>query len=151
LSLTEHRLSRAAFYPAPSQNDEPHPFFPEGISQLTMFADYRVPQILHRVRILEYDASVLDLLHAHTPIAHGDPIELSIRVGSILAVEAVKNEIVAIQKREGKENIENLSSVLIDFWLWDTAKLLEKRDSRLPNTIELADEVPIHRTRSIWY
>ena len=40
----------AAFYP--EDPSAPHPLFPAGpaIHELTMFADYRVPQILHHLR-----------------------------------------------------------------------------------------------------
>ena len=40
------------------------PLLPQGINQLTMFAVYRVPQILHHLRILDYPPT---LLHPQDP------------------------------------------------------------------------------------
>ena len=52
----------AAFYP--EDPSAPHPLFPAGpaIQQLTMFADYRVPQILYHLRMLSYPPALVELL-----------------------------------------------------------------------------------------
>lgn len=149
----------AAFYP--SSADAPHPLFPGAqgpdIGRLTMFADYRVPQILHHLCILTYPASLLTKLHSSTPLAPGSREELSLRAASIIAVERVRHEILRlIQDEEGGAGASDaarigvVSSVLIDFYLWDLAKKVESGEERIEG-IETADMVPIHRTRSIWY
>ncbi|PPQ92854.1 hypothetical protein CVT25_004342 [Psilocybe cyanescens] len=148
----------AAFYPA--SPSDPHPLFPgpQGpeIRRLTMFADYRVPQILHHLCILTYPASLLRKLHAHTPLAPGSREEISLRVSSIIAVERVREEILHLIKHEegGDSDAASragvVSSVLIDFYLWDLAKKVESGEEKIEN-IETAEIVPIHRTRSVWY
>lgn len=149
----------AAFYPA--SPDDPHPLFPglEGpaISQLTMFADYRVPQILHHLRILTYPPPLLGKLNSQSPFAPGSREELSLRSASIVAVERVREEVLRlIQEEEGANSSHAasqrgvVSSVLIDFYLWDLAKKVESGEEMIEG-IETAEIVPIHRTRSIWY
>ena len=146
----------AAFFPDPSTPDQiPHPIFPGGgIHQLTMFADYRVPQILHHFKILTYPPSLLNLLKSGHNFEHGSKEEVSIRAASIVAVERVRDEILFLrdQSKEtagaatvGWERDPDvpICSVLIDFYLWDAAKQIEN-DAR-----EVV--VPPHRTRSIWY
>ena len=143
----------AAFYP-PSP-DAPHPLFPSGpaIHQLTMFADYRVPQILHHLRIISYPPSFIKALRSHKSFPTGCREEVSIRAASIVAVERVRKEMIALAEvREGSENVneEEISSVLIDFYLWDLAKKLETGEEHIDG-VETAEILPAHRTRSIWY
>ena len=78
----------AAFFPLPSPNQIPHPIFPGGgIHKLTMFADYRVPQILHHLKVLTYPPSLLALLESGHYFEHGSKEEVSIRAASIIAVD----------------------------------------------------------------
>ncbi|KAJ7180373.1 hypothetical protein C8R43DRAFT_399187 [Mycena crocata] len=141
----------AAFYPAAPETT--HPLFPgstgSAIHQLTMFADYRVPQILHHLRILSYPPTLLQLLHAGTMLAPGSREELSLRAASVVAVERVRAEMLTLQAGENPAE-SAVSSVLIDFYLWDLAKKVERGEERIEG-IETADMVPTHRTRSIWY
>ncbi|OCH92623.1 hypothetical protein OBBRIDRAFT_833283 [Obba rivulosa] len=142
----------AAFYPvSPSA---PHPLFPHGtrIAELTMFADYRVPQILHHLRILTYPSQLVRLLRAHAMLKNGSREELSIRAASIVAVERVREAIEKLMREEGaKDEVgADVSSVLIDFYLWDLAKRIEGGEQRVEG-IETTEILPAHRTRSIWY
>lgn len=146
----------AAFYP--QETSIPHPIFPgprgPAIEHLTMFADYRVPQILHHLRILTYPSSLLHMLHAGTPLGSGSREEVSIRCASIVAVERLKEEIMKM--RQGGESLQGdggagvVSSVLIDFYLWDLAKEVESGNEKIEG-IDTTELVPGHRTRSIWY
>ncbi|RXW22869.1 hypothetical protein EST38_g2979 [Candolleomyces aberdarensis] len=144
----------AAFYPASST--DVHPIFPGKrgpmISKLTMFADYRVPQILHHLRILSYPPSLITKLESGVYLPSGSKEELSLRVASIAAVERVRKEILGIMQAESTTTVADdaVSSVLIDFYLWDLAKKVEIGVQRIEG-IETADMAPIHRTRSIWY
>lgn len=156
----------AAFYPASPTT--PHPLFPSKrgpmIEGLTMFADYRVPQVLHHLRILDYPPSLVQLLSTGKELPPGSREELSIRAASIVAVERVRKEIDRIIRKEELEHKEaenargeqrqdgagKVSSVLIDFYLWDLAKRIETGEEALDG-LETAPMVPIHRTRSIWY
>lgn len=138
----------AAFYPPPLLKQK-HPIFhgPHGpkIHQLTMFADYRVPQILHHLQILSYPPSLLRLLRGASPIAPGSVEEISIRSASIVAVERLRE--VMLKLRREDESLDQFSSVVIDFYLWDLAKKVEESQERL----SMFQLVPIHRTRSVWY
>lgn len=120
----------------------PHPLFPHGIAQLTMFADYRVPQLLHHLRILTYPHTLASALRDHTPLAYGSRQEVSIRAASVLAVEGVRERM----REAGAE----VSSVIIDFYLWDLAKRLEGGEKQIEG-LETDDMLPPHRTRSVWY
>ena len=128
-----------------------------------MFADYRVPQILHHLRILAYPAALLQRLRARAPLAHGSREEVGIRAASVVAVERVRRAIGALramraqgrrqgrlEEGEGEEEEEEISSVLIDFYLWDVAKRLERGEERMDG-VQTDEMVPAHRTRSIWY
>ncbi|KAI0917446.1 hypothetical protein AcW1_007358 [Taiwanofungus camphoratus] len=145
--------SWAAFYPAsPSL---PHPLFPNGaeIHQLTMFADYRVPQILHHLRILVYPVMLIKLLKRHRMLMPGCREELSIRAASIIAVEKLKVEISRLSRSAAAKagySEDRISSVLIDFFLWDLAKRIEEGKESI-REIEISEMLPAHRTRSIWY
>ncbi len=112
-----------------------------------MFADYRVPQILHHLKILSYPSSLVHLLREGTYMPSGSTEELSLRAASIVAVEHVREEIMKL--REGDEG-EQISSVVIDFFLWDLAKRIERGEEKIEG-IQTDDIVPCHRTRSIWY
>lgn len=120
-----------------------------------MFADYRVPQILHHLRILTYPTSLVRKLQAGTPLPSGSREELSLRSASIVAVELVRKQILELIQRDGGDSGKHdktavVSSVLIDFYLWDLAKRVESGAEKIEG-IETVSVVPIHRTRSIWY
>jgi Potential Queuosine, Q, salvage protein family len=141
----------AAFYPQSSSAT--HPLFPikASIQQLTMFADYRVPQILHHLRILSYPPTLLQMLKNKTSLENGSREEVSVRAASVIGVERVRDEILKIQSAgEGKNGNQEVSSVLIDFYLWDLAKRVENGEETIED-VETAEMVPAHRTRSIWY
>ncbi|PPQ75814.1 hypothetical protein CVT24_002676 [Panaeolus cyanescens] len=152
----------AAFYPA-SPTDT-HPIFPGSkgpeIRRLTMFADYRVPQILHHLSILTYPQSLLHRLHSHAYLPSGSKEEVSLRAASIVSVERVREEILRLITEEDKERGSSasklvsdaglVSSVLIDFYLWDLAKKIENGKEKIEG-LQTTELVPIHRTRSIWY
>ncbi|KAH9057522.1 hypothetical protein EDB87DRAFT_1565154 [Lactarius vividus] len=134
----------AAFSPAPAQH-APHPLFPRGIAQLTMFADYRVPQILHHLRLLTYAPALVHTLRARDLLVSGmSREEVAIRAASIVAVERV----AAALRADGGEGA--VSSVLIDFFLWDLAKRIEEGEDRIEG-VKTQPMLPAHRTRSIWY
>jgi len=139
----------AAFHPEDLRR-EPHPLFPNGVAELTMFADYRVPQILNQLKVIDYPATLIRTLKVGRVLQPGSREEVSIRSASILAVEQIRDAIKAKyldQKDEAEGRIIN--SVLIDFWLWDTAKKLECGESMMD--LPVREQLPIHRTRSVWY
>ncbi len=140
----------AALYPPTSSKDPSikHPLLPHGVSDLTMFADYRVPQILHHLRIITYPPHLVNLLKSKAYFAPGSREELSIRAASILAVEAIREEMLSLGGKDS--NRDQISSVIIDFYLWDLAKRIEDSHESLEG-IKTVEILPAHRTRSIWY
>ncbi|QRW00466.1 hypothetical protein RhiJN_28484 [Ceratobasidium sp. AG-Ba] len=141
----------AAFYPPPEVTS-PHPIFPLGVTELTMFADYRVPQILHHLGTIRYSPTLVAILQAGENLANGSETEMSIRAAGILAVESIKNQILQIRKqRPASDSLDSdICSVLIDFFLWDLAKTVESTTGEEGSAASPA-LAPIHRTRSIWY
>lgn len=118
-----------------------------------MFADYRVPQILHHLRILVYPVMLIKLLKRHRMLMPGCREELSIRAASIIAVEKLKVEISRLSRSAAAKagySEDRISSVLIDFFLWDLAKRIEEGKESI-REIEISEMLPAHRTRSIWY
>ena len=111
-----------------------------------MFADYRVPQILHHLKIIAYPPELTELLRSHAALPSGSREEVSIRAASIVSVERVRQEILKLRKGDEEE----ISSVLIDFYLWDLAKLIEAGKDRV-KCIQTNEILPAHRTGSIWY
>jgi hypothetical protein len=108
-----------------------------------MFADYRVPQILHHLRILTYPPALERKLCEHNYLEAGGKEELSIRAASIVAVERIREEIV-------KLGGEGVNSVLIDFFLWDLAKRIEEGEEKVEG-VGTAEIIPAHRTRTTRY
>ncbi|ODV89267.1 hypothetical protein CANCADRAFT_58239 [Tortispora caseinolytica NRRL Y-17796] len=107
------------------------------IDQLTMFADYRVPQILRDLGCIEYSPELNEIIAKRKIIKSGDPKEIEIRCVSIWAVELILRSI------KKSHNHTHLNAVLIDFYLWDYAKEVQK----LKN---MSTSIP-HRTRSCFY
>ncbi|KAF2448056.1 hypothetical protein P171DRAFT_519046 [Karstenula rhodostoma CBS 690.94] len=106
------------------------------IDKITMFADYRVPQILHSLGLISYCPPLEGRIRRGEMIESGHSWELQIRGCSIWAIELLRREILKIQP-DAKVN-----AILLDFFLYDLAK--EKENA--------GDEtLPHHRTRSIWY
>jgi hypothetical protein len=112
-----------------------------------MFADYRVPQILHHLRLLTYSPALVRLLESRTELAAGAATreEVAIRAASIVAVERVAAALCA-DGRAGK----GVCSVLVDFFLWDLAKRIEEGEDRVEG-IKTQPMLPAHRIRCIWY
>lgn len=107
------------------------------IDSLTMFADYRVPQILHHLGALQYSESLINRLKMTMPLDLGET-EAEIRGCSIWAVERIREELIGMMPRS---HHVGFNAVTIDFYLWDTAKA---------RSVEL-ENVPIHRIRTPFY
>lgn len=108
------------------------------IDELTMFADYRVPQSLLLFNVLEYSDELKHKLRSHYIFENGEAMEVEIRGCSIHAVELLKQYVVNKADRS-----LTINSVLIDHFLWDF---------RRKNAKQILNEVlPFHKTFSIYY
>ncbi|KAG9230378.1 hypothetical protein BJ875DRAFT_472354 [Amylocarpus encephaloides] len=106
------------------------------IDKITIFADYRVPQILNLLGCLWYSPLLQSSVNQKKMIESGHHWEIQLRGCSIWCVELIRREVLR-KHPEAKVN-----AILIDFFLYDTIKEREAAGQ---------EEIPHHRTRSIWY
>ncbi len=102
----------------------------DNLDALTMFADYKVPQALHGLGVLEYSNALRKTLVERELLAYGDRREVEIRAASVQAVERIAAALAA----RGRP----LAAYEVDWRLW---QLGQGRDWPLP----------YHRTRSAYY
>jgi hypothetical protein len=62
----------------------------DGLEELTAFADYRVPQSLRHMGILEYAPELAKAIDSGVELAHESEEEVEIRAMTILAVECMR-------------------------------------------------------------
>jgi len=106
------------------------------IDHITMFADYRIPQMLYTLGCLSYSPPLESCIRAKQLIAPGHSWEVQLRGCSIWCVELIRRQIV----RQHPE--AQINAVLIDFFLYDAMKELDMVNG---------EQIPHHRTRSVWY
>ena len=114
------------------------------ISELTMFPDYRVPQVLHSLGAISYSQALLEALRAGRQLEAGCRMEQELRGVSIRCVEELRG-LVARRLGEGgleaiRRNGWDLNSVSLDYFLWRYSK----REG-----VELS--APHHRTLTTFY
>ncbi|KAJ2892270.1 Queuosine salvage protein [Zalerion maritima] len=106
------------------------------INKLTMFADYRIPQILNTMGCLYYSPPLASAIQSGTMIESGSVREVELRACSIWCLELIKREILK------NHPDAKINAILMDFFLYDTMKEIEAKGE---------ETVKHHRTRSIWY
>lgn len=114
------------------------------VNEITMFADYRVPQILHVLGAIKYSPELARKLEQKEYLPSGCEDEVEIRGCSIHSVEVIVSEINKLEREAAKkgEKSHSINAILVDFYLWDTAKEEEEENTR---------KVECHRTRSVFY
>lgn len=113
-------------------NDPSNPFYFYDIDKLTMFADYRVPQILNHIGVMKYSNDLLNKLNSKEEIQFGSNEEIEIRAMTIVAVEKIKQRLFEVRGIK-------LLSIEIDWLLWNWGE-------------KVKDEIiPHHRTLTIYY
>lgn len=113
------------------QKDVEHLCHFADIDALTMFADYRVPQILRSMGVLTYSTALAASIDSYEQIPCGDEREVELRAQTIVAVDMLQLEL----RSRGK----NLMVLECDWLLWQQGERL--KDEILPH----------HRTLSIYY
>lgn len=103
----------------------------DDIGLLTTFPDYRVPQILRHVNVLKYNLLLEKQVDNQVIIQKGSIDEISIRAGTVLAVEKivhrVKREIFSNAKVDDCSKIvDDISAVTIDWYLWQRGEKLDR-------------------------
>ncbi|XP_043475508.1 queuosine salvage protein [Leptopilina heterotoma] len=108
--------------------------FPD-LDELTMFADYRVPQVLVHFDALNYTSSLLNSLESEIEMKADSEEEIEIRGCSIEVVERIVKEI----KTQSPDL--DCNAIQVDFYLWFY---------RRQHAQEL-EKVPFHKVRTIYY
>lgn len=102
------------------------------MNALTMFADYRVPQILRNLGVFVYTAELAADIDTKKEIPFGSEEETEIRACTIIAVEMLRNALL-------RQGVDNVIEIEIDWLLWQQGE-------------KIKDEIaPHHRTLTIYY
>lgn len=113
------------------------------IESISMFADYRIPQVLIHFGVMRYSNSLMSKLKSGEPLKQGSREEVEIRACSIEAVEQLCDKIHHLLK----DPALNLScptvvnAIVIDHFLWDYRR----------EHAEELERIPFHKTRTIYY
>jgi Potential Queuosine, Q, salvage protein family len=113
------------------QKDEEHPCYFSDIGALTMFADYRVPQILRSMGVLKYTDPLSASIDALEILPWGSEMEVELRAQTVVAVDMLQQAL----KSRGLD----LLVLECDWLLWQKGE--DMKDTILPH----------HRTLSIYY
>lgn len=101
------------------------------LHRLTAFADYKLPQVLRHLGVLEYEESLARKVDDQVPLPSGSREEVEIRAHTILAVEGLRREMALLGS--------SVPAVEIDAALWHMGQE------------DLFRLRPYHRTLSIYY
>lgn len=101
------------------------------LAKLTIFADYKLPQVLRHYRVLEYHPRLAERVDDQELLAPGGEEEVELRAATIWACELLRREMSHASGR-------TITAVEIDQLLWYLAQ----------NTSGMR---PYHRTRTIYY
>ena len=111
----------------------------DGIEELTMFADYRVPQSLQHYGVFVYGEELKKQLGSEELLEPGHRWEQEIRGCSIEAVQRVTARVLELLAERGVE--AKVNSILVDQFLWGYRR--QHSQAML--------SIPYHRVRSIYY
>uniref|UniRef100_A0A1I8ANG1 Queuosine 5'-phosphate N-glycosylase/hydrolase n=1 Tax=Steinernema glaseri TaxID=37863 RepID=A0A1I8ANG1_9BILA len=141
LFIKRAQILVADTYQCLSSKYEPANF--NDMDQLTMFADYRVPQVLCYFNALEYVKELKDFLWTYEVMELGHAYEAEIRGMSIYCCDRIVEEIKALRTAEDEaKGLQQITATDVDFYLW----CLRRKD---PEPVEKA--VPFHLVRCIYY
>lgn len=101
------------------------------IGALTIFADYKLPQMLRRFDALLYDEGLARRVDACVELPPGSREEVEIRAAAVWACEMVR--------RACEESVPGVTAAQIDAALWHAGQR------------KASDDRPYHRTRTIFY
>ncbi|CAO1442906.1 unnamed protein product [Diamesa hyperborea] len=117
-------------------------YFKDISTAITMFADYRVPQVLVHFGSLIYSDELMQDLKSNKIFINGEAKEVEIRAASIYIVELAKDKVLAeLAKNHPEVSTKNVNSILLDHFLWDYRRVHAKE----------LEYIPFHKTYSIYY
>ena len=103
------------------------------IDAITCFADYRVPQLLVPLRILQYHPILVEKVSTLEQLQPGSQDEQEIRAATIVAVDRMTKKL--------NEKGHRVNSIQMDWILWNRGEILHKK-KEIP---------PHHRVKTIFY
>jgi hypothetical protein len=116
------------------------------ISELTCFADYRIPQLFRALGVFVSSVPLSAAVAARTEIMAGHPWEVEIRASTVAAVQRLRKQINAARAASAREagagdssGTAGITSVEVDWLLWQEG---ERRKDEIP---------PHHRTLTVFY
>jgi len=101
------------------------------LDKLTIFADYKLPQVLRHYGILEYEPRLAERIDNQELLQPGEEEEVELRAATIWACELLRHEMSRISR-------QTITAVEVDQLLWYLGQ----------NSSEMR---PYHRTRTIYY
>lgn len=101
------------------------------IGALTIFADYKLPQMLRRFGVLAYEDGLARRVDACVELPAGSREEVEIRAAAVWACELIR--------RACDESARGVTAAQIDAALWHAGQQ------------KASDDRPYHRTRTIFY
>lgn len=113
------------------------------IDYITIFSDYRIPQVLVSFDAMRYSNPLLSKLQSDIELESGSPEEVEIRGCSIEVCERINKEVKRLITSYPNLNLKesDVNTILIDHFLWDY-----RRDHA-----EELESIPFHKTRCIYY
>jgi len=114
------------------------------IDNITTFADYRVPQLLRHLGVLEYSPSLGEKVNNGIELMPSSTEELYIRAGTVVAVDQLVNFVKSrlqlldsIRKEKGKGEASSsnmhlwkeVNAVKLDWYLWNIGEKLDREGS----------------------
>lgn len=99
--------------------------------ELTVFADYKLPQVLRRLGVLRYAPHLAEQIDRLDPLEAGSREEVEIRAATVWAGELMRQALVS--------RFPQVTALHIDYWLW-------REGQHQGPGIQ-----PYHRTRTIYY
>lgn len=121
------------------QHDEICPF-EGGLEDLTVFADYKVPETLIRMGIISPNASLMARIHRREWIHSGSRKELELRAATVLGADALMNALNA--RREVP-----LNALHMDCLLWSA----KRKATEVPDGLFVQDPITHHYTMTTDY
>ncbi|KAJ2940720.1 hypothetical protein O0L34_g14831 [Tuta absoluta] len=110
------------------------------IEQLTMFADYRIPQVLVYFGAMSYSEELMKKLENDILLPSGSEVEVEIRGCSIHTVQLLKKRIEE-KLRHTNSTADVPNSVQIDYYLWCYRR----------KYADQLEKIPFHKTLGIFY
>jgi hypothetical protein len=108
------------------------------LSELTTFADYRVPQLLRHWKVLQYSNELAAAVDSQQELVVASSQEISIRAATVQAVELLVQE---LNRETIISDNKPWTAVQTDWYLWQVGERLQAQGELKPH----------HRVRTIYY